>query len=152
MWLCTCFIECQVEGTKEKISEVLEEIKTQPMTAKEATAIHQRIKEKQDIVRTLKQRVEDARQGVFDLQRCHGKKVAEIDSDCKDVNDSLRKLSSIVSEAKCIALLDYNTSKRADPNVLNQLVQQTKMIKVDWISFVDQTMIMVCVGREMFMN
>lgn len=130
VWLCACFIECHVKNTEEEISEVLEDIKSQPITVKEANAIQQEIKEKQDTILTLKQRIKNSRQCVFDLQQRHEKKVAEIDEDCKDVNDSLRKLSSVVSEAKCIAVLDYNTLKKADSSVLNQLVQQTKIIKV----------------------
>ena len=100
------------------------------MSAKEAKDLQQQIKEKQDTRSTLKQRVEEARQGVFDLQRRHGNIVDQIDRACKEVNDSLRRLSAIVPDGCCIPMLDYNTSRRADPAVLLQLLQQAKKIRV----------------------
>lgn len=123
-------IETQVDVTKEMIGGLLEEIKSQPMSAREASELKQQIKEKQDTRLTLKQRVEEARQGVFDLQRRHGNMVSQVDAECKEVNDVLRRLSGIVPDGKCIPILNYNSSKRADPSVLQELMQQTRDIKV----------------------
>ena len=116
--------------TKEKITELVEQIRTQPMSAREAQDLRQKIKEKHDTRLTLKQRVEEARQGVFDLQRRHSNIVSRVDKECKEVNDSLRRLSVMVPDGQCIPILDYNTSKRADPSVLHQLMHQAKSIKV----------------------
>lgn len=123
-------IETQVDVTKEMIGGLIEEIKAQPMSAREASELRQQIKEKQDTRLTLKQRVEEARQGVFDLQRRHGNMVSQVDAECKEVNDVLRRLSGIVPDGGCIPILDYNSSKRADPTVLRELTQQTRDIKV----------------------
>ncbi len=100
------------------------------MSAKEATDLRQRIKDRQDTRLTLKQRVEEARHGVFDLQRRHGNIIAQVDRECKEVNDCLRRMSAIIPDGQYIPILDYNTSKRADPIVLQQLSTQAKNIKV----------------------
>ena len=100
------------------------------MSAREATDLRQRIKEKQDIRLTLKKRVEEARNGVFDLQRRHGNIIVQVDKECKEVNDVLRKLSAVIPDGQYIPILDYNTTKRADPVVLQQLTKQAKNIKV----------------------
>lgn len=121
--------ELQILSSKEKAVELIEYIKTQPMSAKEAQELHQKIKDKQDTRDTMKKRVHEDRENISELQMKHNRMVSAIDKACKEVNDTLRRLVCLVNDAACIQPMDYNTSKRADPGVLTQLLQQSKIIK-----------------------
>ena len=118
------------------------------MSAKEAQELHQKIKDKQDTRDTMKKRVHEDRENISELQMKHNRMVSAIDKACKEVNDTLRRLVCLVNDAACIQPMDYNTSKRADPGVLTQLLQQSKIIKAsgnyihkeDNISGVDSTL------------
>lgn len=53
-----------------------------------------------------------------------------IDDECRQVNDKLRRLVAVLPDASSLAPVDYDTSKRADPEVLQTLVSHAKRLKV----------------------
>lgn len=123
-------IEAKIALAKNHISELQEHIKTQPMSANVAKKLRKDIKDKQDSLSKMYQLRDEAYQRVGELQMTHNQSVSKIDTICRQVNDGLRKLTGILPDASCITPLDYNTSKRADPGVLIQLIEQNKRIKV----------------------
>ena len=123
-------IEAKIASTKSHISELQDHIKTQPMSANVAKKLRKEMKEKQDSLSKMYQSRDEAYQRVGELQMIHNQSVSKIDTICRQVNDSLRKLTALLPDASCVTPLDYNTSKRADPGVLIQLVEQNKRIKV----------------------
>ena len=56
--------------------------------------------------------------------------VTLIDNECRQVNDKLRRLVAVLPDASSLAAVDYDTSKRADPEVLQTLVSHAKKLKV----------------------
>ncbi len=56
--------------------------------------------------------------------------VSGIDASCSTANDKLRRLTVVLPDVASIAPLDYDTSKRADPEVLQKLVQHAKTLRV----------------------
>ena len=57
--------------------------------------------------------------------------VSLIDSECRHVNDKLRRLAAVVPDVASLSPLDYDcTSKRADVDVLQMLVESAKKLKV----------------------
>lgn len=56
--------------------------------------------------------------------------VTVIDNECRQVNDKLRRLVAVLPDASSLAPVDYDTSKRADPEVLQTLVSHAKKLKV----------------------
>lgn len=58
--------------------------------------------------------------------------VAVIDGECRHVNDQLRRLAAKFPDVASLSPLDYDcTSKRADVDVLQTLVECTKKLKVN---------------------
>ena len=56
-----------------------------------------------------------------------------IDSECRQVNDKLRHLAAVLPDIASLSPLDYDcTSKRADVDVLQTLVEFAKKLKVKW--------------------
>ena len=54
-----------------------------------------------------------------------------IDSECCQVNDKLRRLAAVLPDVASLSPLDYDcTSKRADIDVLQTLVESAKKLKV----------------------
>ena len=54
-----------------------------------------------------------------------------IDSECRQVNDKLRRLAAVLPDVASLSPLDYDcTSKRADVDVLHTLVEFAKKLKV----------------------
>ena len=54
-----------------------------------------------------------------------------IDSECRQVNDKLRRLAAMLPDVASLSTLDYDcTSKRADIDVLQTLVEFAKKLKV----------------------
>ena len=120
----------QIAATQEKTRELEEQVRQQPMSSMEARKLKQRVKDDRETVAKLRAMVEECNQRVSELQMQHNQSVFAIDKKCREVNDKLRKLATIVPDAASLPTMDYDTSKRADPVVLNQLVAQTKTIKV----------------------
>ncbi len=56
--------------------------------------------------------------------------VSGIDESCSSANDKLRRLAVKLPDVASITPLDYDTSKRADPDVLQKLVQHAKILRV----------------------
>jgi len=56
--------------------------------------------------------------------------VTLLDNECRQVNDKLRRLAAVLPDATTLPPVDYNTSKRADPEVLQKLVNHAKILKV----------------------
>ena len=57
--------------------------------------------------------------------------VSLIDSECRQVNDKLRRLAVVLPDVSSLAPLDYDcTIKRADIDVLQTLVEFAKNLKV----------------------
>ncbi len=61
-----------------------------------------------------------------------------IDTQCQQINGKLHRLSAILPDVASLSSLDYDTSKRADPQVLQKLITHAKLlgvsIKLDLIS------------------
>ena len=53
-----------------------------------------------------------------------------IDSECSQGNDQLRRLAVVLPDVASLSPLDYDTSKRADPEVLQKIVQHAKSLRV----------------------
>ena len=61
----------------------------------------------------------------------HCRSVPLIDSECRQVNDKLRRLAAVLPDVASLSPLDYDcTSKRADVDVLQTLVESAKRLKV----------------------
>lgn len=120
----------QIEATTEKTKELEEQIRNQPMSAMEARKLKQRTIDDRDMVTKMRVMAEESNQQVSELQMQHNQSVFTIDKRCREVNDKMRKLAAIMPDAASLPTMDYDTSKRADPVVLSQLVGQTKAIKV----------------------
>lgn len=56
--------------------------------------------------------------------------VSVIDSECSQANDQLRRLAVVLPDVASLSPLDYDTSKRADPEVLQKIVQHAKSLRV----------------------
>ena len=69
-------------------------------------------------------------QSVFKLVLPLPRSVTLIDNECRQVNDKLRRLVAVLPDASSLAAVDYDTSKRADPEVLQTLVSHAKKLKV----------------------
>lgn len=119
-----------IEAQKGCIQELQEKIKKQPISSREAQQLRKEIKDKNDSLGKLLQMKQESLQRVNELQMMHNQSVYRIDMACREVNDQLRELTATIPDASCLTPLDYNTSKRADVSVLNQLAEQAKAIKV----------------------
>ncbi len=53
-----------------------------------------------------------------------------IDSSCSAANDKLRRLAVVLPDVASLSPIDHDTSKRADPEVLQSLVQHAKTLRV----------------------
>ena len=47
-----------------------------------------------------------------------------------EANDKLRRLAAVLPDAASLSPLSHDTSKRADPEVLQRLVQHAKSLRV----------------------
>ena len=114
------------------MAELIEHIKNQPMSAKEAKELRQDIQEKKDSIQKMQYQTNEALKRINELQMTHNQSVLKIDEACQMVNSRLRELTAILPESACLldVLLDYNSSKRADISVLEQLQEQSRLIKV----------------------
>jgi DNA repair exonuclease SbcCD ATPase subunit len=131
---CACDQEIKqikqfVDDLKNEIANVQETIKHQAMSAREALELKKTISDRIDSLEKTKQMMEENHQRIQELQMSHNQSIRKIDDSCRTFNDHLRGLIAKLPRADCIHLLDYNSSKRADLNVLNQLVIQVKEIK-----------------------
>ena len=61
---------------------------------------------------------------------CVCRSVSLIDSACRQANDKLHRLSAVLPDAASLPPLEYDTSRRADPEVLQKLVSQAKNLRV----------------------
>ena len=66
--------------------------------------------------------------------------VSIIDNECRLVNEKLRRLAAVLPDVASLSPLDYDTSKRADPEILQKLVSQAKNLRVS-----DSVCVCVCV-------
>ncbi len=53
-----------------------------------------------------------------------------IDDGCRKVNDDLRRLGAELPDAATLLPLDYDTSNRSDPDILQRLVSHAKTLRV----------------------
>lgn len=53
-----------------------------------------------------------------------------IDSICQKINGKLHRLAALVPDVASLPSLDYDTSKRANPEVLHKLVDHAKVLRV----------------------
>ncbi len=56
--------------------------------------------------------------------------VSGIDSSCSAANDKLRRLAVLLPDVASLSPIDHDTSKRADPEVLQRLVHHAKTLRV----------------------
>ena len=56
-----------------------------------------------------------------------------IDLDCRKANDKLHHLSALLPDTASLPPLEYDTSRRADPEILQRLVSQAKILRVSAI-------------------
>ena len=56
--------------------------------------------------------------------------VSLIDSACRQANEKLHRLAAVLPDAASLPPLEYDTSRRADPEVLQRLVAQAKTLRV----------------------
>ena len=56
--------------------------------------------------------------------------VGLIDSACATVNNKLHRLSALLPDAASLSPLEYDTSRRADPEVLERLISQARKLRV----------------------
>ena len=66
----------------------------------------------------------------FHLSLCVCRSVSLIDAACRQANDKLHRLSAVLPDAASLPPLEYDTSRRADPEVLQTLVSQAKTLRV----------------------
>ena len=100
------------------------------MSSDEARKLKQTIRDYRETVAKLRVMADEGSQQRSELQMQHNQSVLSIDKNSREVNDKLRKLSAIVPDAASLPTLDYDGSKRAEPVVLNQLMAQSKLIRV----------------------
>ena len=53
-----------------------------------------------------------------------------IDEGCCRVNDVLRRLAAILPDAGTLQPLDYDTSRRSDPDILASLEEYARILRV----------------------
>ena len=61
---------------------------------------------------------------------CVCRSVRLIDAACRKANDKLHRLSALLPDAASLPPLEYDTSRRADPEVLQRLVTQARDLRV----------------------
>lgn len=120
----------QLLSRQDKIKELEEEIRQQPMSALEARELKQQVADEKQSLVLLEAEVTECNARVSELQMQHNQSVSMIDKSCREVNDKLRKLAAILPDAASLSHMSYDTSKRADPRVISKLLTQTKTIKV----------------------
>lgn len=122
-------IEMQIEASKQKSRELEDQIRSQPMSASDAHELLQSIRDAEDELEKNKQMQDENNQRVAELQMQHNRSVSLIDKECRHVNDMLCRLGAVLPAAASLPTLDYNTSKRADPEVLQRLMGCAKTLR-----------------------
>lgn len=61
---------------------------------------------------------------------CDLRTVSGIDEVCSQANELLRKVSVVLPDVACLSRLDYDTSKRADPEALQNIVKHAQTLRV----------------------
>lgn len=122
-------LEVQIDATIEKVKQLEELVRSQPISAKEAQAILQKREETQLEISKQKQLYESNLQKLSELQMEHNKIVAVIDKDCQSIQDKLRRLSAILPDAARLAPPNYNISNRSDPEAMLQLMKHSRELK-----------------------
>lgn len=56
--------------------------------------------------------------------------VSDIDELCQVINHKMHRLSAILPDVASLTPLDYDNSKRADPEILQQLVSHARRLRV----------------------
>jgi len=56
--------------------------------------------------------------------------VSEIDEQCQVINNKMHRLSALLPDVASLSPLDYDNSKRADPEILHQLVSHARRLRV----------------------
>lgn len=115
---------------------IQDKIKEQPMSAEEAYKMKEQEYQLQYSIAQSEQETKRSYQCVAELQMSHNRSIQEIERARQQVNDKLRKITSLMvpwsSTLPCpeLSLIDYDTSKRADCEVFKSLMDQAKYLKV----------------------
>jgi len=111
-------------------------IKEQPISAEEAHKLKEQEYQLQYAIAQSEQETKRSYQSVAELQMLHNRSIQEIEQARQDINDKLRRITSLImpwsSILPCpkLPLIDYDTSKRADCEVFKNLMDQAKYLKV----------------------
>lgn len=124
-----CQSETQIEEYKRKAEDLEEQIRRQPMSSKEVQDVKQKVREIHQVLDKYRDNVENWKEQIAELQMQHNRTVSGIDVSCGEANDKLRRLAAILPDVGSLAPLDHDTSKRADPEVLQRLVQHAKTLR-----------------------
>lgn len=122
-------LEVQIDATIEKMKQLEEQVRSQPISAKEAQVILQKREETQHELNKQKQLYESNLQKLSELQMEHNKIVAVIDKDCQLINDKMRRLSTMLPDAARLVPPNYDISNRSDPEAMKQLMKHCRELK-----------------------
>jgi kinetochore protein NDC80 len=123
-------IEMQTLAAEEKCKELEEMIRNQTMSAKDARELRMSISNAESDLEKHRLLQRDSMARVEELQIQHNRSVGLIDSACATVNNKLHRLSALLPDAASLSPLEYDTSRRADPEVLERLVSQARKLRV----------------------
>ena len=72
-YLCLYSAEIQIEASKKRISDLEEQIRIQPMSAKDAQELHQNIEDAEDMLHKNQSMQHESGQRVAELQMLHNR-------------------------------------------------------------------------------
>lgn len=122
-------LEVQIESAEGQTHQLEAMVRSQSMSAAEAVSLHQSIHDAEDFIEKNRTSQDSSSQRIGELQMQHNKNVAVIDEGCCRVNDVLRRLAAILPDAGTLQPLDYDTSRRSDPDILASLEEYARILR-----------------------
>lgn len=121
--------EMQIEASREKVQELEEQIRHQPVSAIDARALHQSVKDAEDTLEIKRAQQAECAKRISELQMQHNRNVMLINNQCEQINGKLIRVAALLPDLASLSPLDYDTSKRADPEVLQGLLAHAKFLR-----------------------
>ena len=111
-------------------------IQEQPISAEEAHKLKEQEFQLQYAIAHNEQETKRSYQCVAEFQMCYNRSIQQIDKARQQINDKLRKVTSLMASWSTtmsypnLSLIDYDSNKRSSYEVIKNLMDQAKSIKV----------------------
>jgi len=116
-------------------------IQEQPISAEEAHKLKEQEYQLQYAIAHNEQETKRSYQCVAEFQMCYNRSIQQIDKARQQINDKLRKVTSLMASWSStvthpnLSLIEYDSNKRSSYDVIKNLMEQAKSIKV-WLWFI----------------